>query len=45
MSVPDPFNGFHEMKHNSAGTCQKQLEFWRQKVRGDFSRQAKYFAD
>ena len=28
MSVPGPFNGYHEMKHNSAITRQNQLEFW-----------------
>ena len=27
MLVPDPFNGFHDMKHNSAISCQSQLEF------------------
>ena len=31
MSVPGPFNGYHEMKHNSAITCQNHLEFWNQK--------------
>ena len=36
ISVPDPFNGYHEMKHNSAVTCQNQLEFLNQKVKHDF---------
>ena len=27
MSVPGPFNGYHEMKHNSAIICQNQLAF------------------
>ena len=31
MSVPGPFNGYHEMKHNSAITCQNHLEFWNQR--------------
>ena len=30
MSFPDPFNEYHEMKHNSAITRQNQLEFWDQ---------------
>ena len=30
MSVPDPFNEYHEMKHNSSITRQNQLEFWDQ---------------
>ena len=30
MSVPGPFNGYREMKHNSAVT--RQLEFWNQKA-------------
>ena len=33
MSVPDPFNEYHEMKHNSAITCQNQLEFWDQNAK------------
>ena len=32
MSVPGPFNGYHEMKHNSAIICRNQLEFWNQKA-------------
>ena len=31
MSVPGPLNGYHKMRHNSAFTGQKQLEFWNQK--------------
>ena len=27
MAVPGPFNGEHDMKHNSAVTRQNQLEF------------------
>ena len=30
-SVPGPFNGYHEMRHNSAITRQNQLKFWNQK--------------
>ena len=26
MSVPDPFDRFHEIKHNSTIACQNQLE-------------------
>ena len=37
MSVPGPFNGYHEMKDNSAITCQNQLEFWNQKAKQGFS--------
>ena len=37
MSVPDPFNEYHEMKHNSAITCQNQLEFWDQNAKQGFS--------
>ena len=37
MSVPGPFNGYHEMKHNSAIICQNQLEFWNQKAKQGFS--------
>ena len=29
-SVPGPLNGYHEMKHNPAVTCQNQLKFWNQ---------------
>ena len=29
------FNGYHEMKHNSASTHQNQLEFWNQNSRGE----------
>ena len=43
MSAPDHFNGFHQMKHNSAITCQNQLELLHQKVKDDFSLQGKYF--
>ena len=32
LSVPDPCNGFHDMKHNSAIACQNQLEFLDQKA-------------
>ena len=32
-----PFNGCHEMKHNSAVTRQNQLEFWNQKAKQIFS--------
>ena len=37
MSVPGPFNGYHEMKHNSAIICQNQLEFWNQRAKQGFS--------
>ena len=37
MSVPDPFNGYHEMKHNSAISRQNQLECLEQKVKHDLS--------
>ena len=30
-SVPGPLNGYHKMRHNSAVTCQNQLEFWNQR--------------
>ena len=29
------FNGYHEMKHNSASPHQNQLEFWNQNSRGE----------
>ena len=31
------FNGYHDMKHNSAIICQNQLEFWNQKAKQGFS--------
>ena len=37
MSVPGLFNGYHEIKRNSAITHQNQLEFWNQKGKGGFS--------
>ena len=37
MLVPGPFNGYHEMKYNSAVTGQNQMEFWNQKARQIFS--------
>ena len=37
MSVPDPFNEYHKMKHNSAITCQNQIEFWDQNAKQGFS--------
>ena len=40
---PNPFNGFQEMKHNSAITCQNQLEFSGKKFKDDFSWQCKNF--
>ena len=43
MLVPGPFNGYHEMRHNSAVTCQNQLEFWKQNAKQVFSRQSKNF--
>ena len=43
MSVPGPFNGYHEMRHNSAVTCQNQLEFWNQNAKQIFSKQSKNF--
>ena len=36
-SVSGPFNGYHEMKHNSAVTRQNEMEFWNQKAKQDFS--------
>ena len=44
MSVPAPFNGFHEMRHNSAITHQNQLEFCKQKAKQIFSWQSKILA-
>ena len=42
MSVQDPFNGYHKMRHNSAFTTgQNQLEFWNQKGKQIFSWQSK----
>ena len=41
--VPGPFNGYHKMRHNSAFTGQKQLEFWNQKGKQIFSWQSKNF--
>ena len=41
MSVPGPFNGYREMKHNSAVT--RQLGFWNQKAKQIFSWQSKNF--
>ena len=43
MSVPGPFNGYHEMRHNSAVTHQNQLEFWNQKAKQIFSWHSKSF--
>ena len=43
MSVLGPFNGYHEIRHNSAVTRQNQLEFWNQKVKQIFSWQSKNF--
>ena len=37
MSVPDPFNEYHKMKHNSAITRQNQLKFWDQNAKQGFS--------
>ena len=37
MSVPGPFDGYHEMRNNSAVTHQNQLEFWNQKAKRIFS--------
>ena len=37
VSVLDPFNGYHEMRHNSAVARQNQLEFWNQKEKQIFS--------
>ena len=37
MSVPGPFSGYHEMKHNSAIICQNQLEFFNQRAKQGFS--------
>ena len=37
ISVPALFDGFHEMKHNSAMNCRNQLEFLEQKVKDYFS--------
>ena len=36
ISVPGPFNGYHEMRHNSAVTRQNQLEFLEPKGKADF---------
>ena len=40
---PGPFNGYHEMDHNSAITRQNQLEFFNQKAKQVFSKQSKNF--
>ena len=37
MSVPGPFNGYHEMRHDSAVNGQNQLKFWNQKAKHIFS--------
>ena len=37
ISVPAPFNIYHEMKYNSAITSQNQLKFWNQKAKQGFS--------
>ena len=34
--ISGPLNGYHKMRHNSAVTCQNQLEFWNQKAKTDF---------
>ena len=36
MLVPGPFNGYCEMKHNSAITCQNQLGFWNENAKQNF---------
>ena len=36
LLVPGPFNGYYEIKHNSAITRQNQLEFWDQKEKHGF---------
>ena len=43
MTVPGPFNGYHEMRHNSAVIRRNQLEFWNQKTKQIFSQQSKNF--
>ena len=43
MLVPDPFDEVHNMKHNSALTCQSQLELMEQKLKYDLSLQYKNF--
>ena len=40
---PRPLNGYPKMRHNSAFTGQKRLEFWNQKGKQIFSWQAKNF--
>ena len=42
-SVPGPLNEFHKMRHNSAVTCQNQLEYLNQKAKQIFSEQSKHF--
>ena len=37
MSVPGPFNGYQEMKHNSAITRHNQLEFGKKKTKQGLS--------
>ena len=37
MSVPGPFNGYHEMRHDSAVTRQNRLEFWNRDAQQIFS--------
>ena len=41
MSVPDPFNRFHELNHNSAIAYEIQLEFSDQRVKAEFSSRLK----
>ena len=43
MSVPGPFNGYHEMRRNSAVIRQNQLELWNQKAKQIFTWQSKNF--
>ena len=43
MSVPGPFNAYHEMRHNSAVNRQNQLEIWNQKAKQIFSWHLKNF--
>ena len=36
LSVPDPFNGYHEMMNNSVATCQESIGILEPKGKTDF---------
>ena len=43
MSVPSPYNGYYETKHNSATTRQNLIKFRNQKAKQGFSWHSKNF--